>query len=82
MADSYRKEVDQEENIWRSLAFFIPALALQLAALFQIVDKLPDPATILGWLSIGCLTFAGGLTLAPLGYLAASIYPKRVRISR
>ena len=77
LADSYRKEIDQEENVWRSLPFFAATLALQLAALFQIADKLPDPTTILGWLSIGCLTIAGALTLTSLGFLAASIYPQR-----
>jgi hypothetical protein len=26
--DAYRKEVDQEENVWRSLPFFAATLAL------------------------------------------------------
>jgi hypothetical protein len=42
LADSYRKEIDQEENVWRSLPFFAATLALQLAALSQIIDKLPE----------------------------------------
>jgi hypothetical protein len=77
LADSYRKEIDQEENVWRSLPFFAATLALQLAALFQIVDKLPAPGTLLGWLAITFLVAAGGLTLVSLSYLAASIYPRR-----
>ncbi|HEY8288257.1 MAG TPA: hypothetical protein VIG49_03240, partial [Acetobacteraceae bacterium] len=32
LADAYRKEIDQEENVWRSLPFFAATLALQLAA--------------------------------------------------
>ncbi len=52
LADSYRKEIDQEENVWRSLPFFAATLALQLAALFQIIDKLPDPTTATGWISV------------------------------
>ena len=77
LSDAYRKEIDQEENVWRSLPFFAATLALQLAALFQIIDKLPDPTTILGWLSIVWLTAAGAFTLTSLGFLAASIYPQR-----
>jgi hypothetical protein len=77
LADSYRKEIDQEENVWRSLPFFAATLALQLAALFQIIDKLPDPTTLIGWLSVAFLALAGVLTLMSLGYLAASIYPQR-----
>lgn len=77
LADSYRKEIDQEENVWRSLPFFAATLALQLAALFQITERLPDPTTWIGWLSIIFLVTAGGLTLASLGYLAASIYPQK-----
>ncbi len=32
-AEAYRKEVDQEENVWRSLPFFAATLALQVASL-------------------------------------------------
>lgn len=77
LADSYRKEIDQEENVWRSLPFFAATLALQLAALFQIIDKLPDPTTVIGWASIALLTAAGLATLVSLGFLAASIYPQQ-----
>lgn len=77
LADSYRKEIDQEENVWRSLPFFAATLALQLAALFQIIDKLPDPTTVIGWVSIILLAAAGLATLVSLGFLAASIYPQR-----
>ena len=77
LADSYRKEIDQEENVWRSLPFFAATLALQLAALFQIIDKVPDPPTIIGWLSMASIGFAGALTLLSLCFLAASIYPQK-----
>ena len=76
LADSCREEIDQEENIWRSLPFFAATLALQLAALFQVIDKLPDPTTVLGWVSVGLLASAGGMTLASISFLAASIYPR------
>lgn len=77
LADSYRKEIDQEENVWRSLPFFAATLALQLAALFQIIDKLPDLTTVIGWVSLSLLAVAGLATLVSLGFLAASIYPQR-----
>lgn len=82
LADSYRKEIDQEENVWRSLPFFAATLALQLAALFQIIDKLPDPTTIIGWAPLGLLIAAGIATLVSLAFLAASIYPQRFDLCR
>jgi hypothetical protein len=42
LADSYRKEIDQEENVWRSLPFFAATLALQMAAIVGLVEKLPS----------------------------------------
>jgi hypothetical protein len=77
LADSYRKEIDLEENVWRSLPFFAATLALQLAALFQIIDKLPDPTTTVGWLSVISIGLAGALTFGSLCFLAASIYPQK-----
>jgi hypothetical protein len=77
LADSYRKEIDQEENVWRSLPFFAATLALQLAALFQVIDRLPNPATSMGLLSLVLLVGAGACTLIALGFLAASIYPAK-----
>lgn len=77
LADAYRKEIDQEENVWRSLPFFAATLALQLAALFQVIDRIPDWTTIFGGISVALLALAGLLTLISLCYLAASIYPQR-----
>jgi len=77
LADSYRKGIEQEENVWRSLPFFAATLALQLAALFQVIDKLPDPTVWTGFLSIMLLAGAGLLTMIALGFLAVSIYPAK-----
>jgi hypothetical protein len=77
LATSYRKEIDQEENVWRSLPFFAATLALQLAALFQIIDKLPDPAGWTGRVAFVLLALAGLCTIIALGFLAASIYPAK-----
>lgn len=77
LAETYRKEIDQEENVWRTLPFFAAMLALQLAALFQIIDKLPAPHTLAGAGAIAFLSAAGFQTVLSLGFLAASIYPRR-----
>ena len=79
LADSYCKEIDQEENIWRSLPFFAATLALQLAALFQVIERLPPdqtwafiPSRLLAATSFGCSPGA-------LGLLTASIWKARFR---
>jgi len=58
LADAYRRELEREENIWRSLPCFAATLALHLAALFQIVEKLPNPQTITGAIATGLLALA------------------------
>jgi hypothetical protein len=45
LADAYRKEIDQEENVWRSLPFFAATLALELGAINQIAGHLPAMGT-------------------------------------
>jgi len=77
LADAYRKEIDQEENVWRTLPFFAATLALQLAALFQLVERLPPFGTWLGWIAYTCLLLSGLATLIALGFLAACIYPRK-----
>lgn len=77
LANSYRKEIDQEENIWRSLPFFAATLALQLAALFQLVERLPPLGTGLGWVALVLLIISVMCSVVALSVLAASIYPAR-----
>ncbi len=77
--DAYRKEIDQEENVWRTLPFFAATLALQLAALFQIVERLPGRLTAAWWVAITCETVTGVSTVVALGFLALSIYPAKFR---
>jgi hypothetical protein len=79
LADAYRKEIDQEENIWRSLPFFAATPAWQLAALLQIFDRLPQAGKGAWWDSMGCTTIASLATLTALGFLAVSIFPARFR---
>ena len=75
LADFYRKEIEQEENIWRSLPFFAATLAFQLATIFQTIEHLPRASAL--WWPVACalLGLPTGATITALGFLAASIYP-------
>jgi len=75
LAEAYRKEIDQEENVWRSLPFFAATLAFQLAALFNMVERLPASGTTLWVEARVLLSLSTVATLIALGYLAASIFP-------
>ncbi len=79
LADSYRKEIDQEENVWRSLPFFAATLALQLAGLAQVRDwaAIFDGPTFVVALALLCL--AGFATFAALTFLAFSVWPADFR---
>ena len=77
--EAYRKEIDQEENVWRSLPFFAATLALQLAGLAQIRDWVGDAEGWLSWLSLSLLAAAALATFAALVFLAQSIWPARFR---
>jgi hypothetical protein len=79
LADSYRKEIDQEENVWRSLPFFAATLALLLTALFQLVTRLPPVETRLGMVGQSLLAVTGLCMFAALILLAACIAPARFR---
>jgi hypothetical protein len=79
LADAYRKEIDQEENVWRSLPFFAATLALQLAALFQIIERLPTHASDAWWVAVACAAIAGFATVVAVGFLALSILPAKFR---
>jgi len=79
LADSYRKEIDQEENVWRSLPFFAATLALQLAALFQVIGRLPAETGIVALISL--LLVAASLLsgLGALAFVVSSIFPAQFR---
>lgn len=79
LTDSYRKEIDQEENIWRSLPFFAATLALQLATLFQLIERLPPPGTLWGTVALGLLIPSVLFSFAALSFRAASISPAKFR---
>ena len=74
-ADAYRKEIDQEENVWRSLPFFAATLALQLAGLAQVRDWVAGSSGPLLAVSTGLLAVAGAATLAAILFLGFSVWP-------
>lgn len=77
--DAYRKEIEQEENVWRSLPFFAAALALQLAAIAQLREWVAA-ATGYGMLAALVLLGSAGIaTLAALFFVLQSIAPARFR---
>lgn len=49
LAALYAKEVDSEENIWRSLPFFSATLALEVAVVIQFLGRTEPPAAALPW---------------------------------
>lgn len=76
LADAYRKEIDQEENVWRSLPFFAATISFQVAALSQVLLHLPPRESAGAWWdAIASLVLGSLLMLAALAFLAASIAP-------
>lgn len=74
-AEAYRKEIDQEENVWRSLPFFAATLALQLAAIGQVREWLRDLDGALFLLAASLLGLAALATFAAVLFLALSVWP-------
>lgn len=75
LAEAYRRELDQEENVWRSLPFFAATLALQLTVLVQLRGWLGGVAGPVLVAAVVLLGLAGAGTLAALLFLALSIWP-------
>lgn len=74
-AEAYRKEVDQEENVWRSLPFFAATLALQVAALGTLrswIASVGGPELVA---AAGLLITAAGASAAALVFLVLSVRP-------
>lgn len=83
LADNYRKEIDQEENIWRTLPFFVAAISLEVAELTQLKDQLVNlprvsylAVVILGSIAFGSAFLAvifleRSIRLGKFKYLAA-----------
>jgi hypothetical protein len=75
LADAYRRELDQEENVWRSLPFFAATLALQLTVLVQLRGWLGTVTGPVAWVALGLLGGVAVATLSAIGFLALSILP-------
>ena len=78
-ADAYRKELDQEENVWRSLPFFAATLALEVTALAQVRAWAIDVAGPGRAVAIALLVVVGSATVAALVFLARSVWPADFR---
>jgi hypothetical protein len=76
-ADNYRKEIDQEENVWRSMPFFIATLALEMNILIPITKNLPALTTYIGKFSNSLLVIVIILNAATFIFLGLSIRAKR-----
>ena len=79
LADSYKREIEAEENVWRSLPFFAATLALQFAGLAQARDWLLAMQGNAALVAIVLLVLAGGSTALGLLFLAQSIAPAEFR---
>jgi len=77
LADSYRKEIDQEENVWRSLPFFAATIAFQFVTLAQVVLRLPEKGTGTRWDVVTAIVLLSICILLALAFLVASILPSR-----
>ena len=77
LAEAYRREIDQEENVWRSLPFFTATLALEVTAVFQVLNRLPPLGHWTGFASLLLLICSGSFALVALLLLAASVKPSR-----
>lgn len=75
LAEAYRRELDQEENVWRSLPFFAATLALQLAVVVPLRGWFTGAAGLVAWLSVILIGLGGTATLIALIFLALSILP-------
>ncbi len=75
LAEAYRKEIDQEENVWRTLPFFIAALTLEIAELTQIKEQLGSlpKGPFIVVLVLGAVAFLGAIFAVI--YLLRSIWP-------
>src|SRR5258708_4804073 len=76
LADAYRREIDLDENIWRSLPFFAATIALELGAIYQMAGHLPPPGANARTASLCCFGLTGGSCLVALMFLMISICPR------
>lgn len=78
LADAYRREIEQGENVWRSLPFFAAAIAFQIAALSQVLLRLPRTSSGAWWDAIAAIIVLSLLIFVAVACLAASIVPEQL----
>ncbi len=75
LADACRREIEQGENVWRSLPFIAAAIAFQIAALSQVLLRLPRTISGAWWDAIAAIIVLSLLIFVAVACLAASIVP-------
>ncbi len=79
-AEAYRREIEHEENVWRSLPFFAAILALLVAAIAAAGPKLAATSGPRSWIFGGMLAIAAVATLVALILLAKSVAAADFRV--
>lgn len=69
----YLKEIDQEENVWRSLPFFSATLALEVLVLNQALPVAAVTHGVLWWILVGAGAALSATILSVLVFLYRSI---------
>ena len=80
LADACRREIEQGENVWRSLPFIAAAIAFQIAALSQVLLRLPRTVSGAWWdavtVDLRRRGIPGGLDRSGI----AQLYPGRTHL--
>jgi hypothetical protein len=66
-SDSYRKEIDQEENVWRSLPFFAASLSLQIVTIIGVSAMINDTGDMTKNIAIFLLFFGCSINVFGFG---------------
>lgn len=79
LGELYRREVENEENIWRSLPFFSATLAVEVAVVTQALPLVARLGGWSAWVAAGAAALAMLLVAAVVLLLYRSIRPARFR---
>lgn len=79
LGELYRKEMDNEENVWRSLPFFSATLAVEVAVVNQVSPLVAGLGGYLAWLAALAAALTMLLVAAVLFFLYRSIRPASFR---
>src|SRR5271169_5475947 len=80
VAESYKRELDQEENVVRSLPFAAAALAVTSTTILVIRAYIPAEAIGFYPIAVWALLIGFGISIAPaLWFLFLAVAPKRLQ---